>query len=455
LNEFDRRPRRRTRSPYAAAALSFLWPGLGQAYAGRGRAAAVFAAPLVGIVLILAVKALASPAQLAALLIDPPSALTILILILLLGAWRMLAIGDAMAGLGRRHPWRRGRTGLLFGVLVVGVMVMHLPAAYLSWAFYDASSRIFVAGDPDRTAPPSAAPGATVDPDDEYLATPMTTPPTGSSRINILLTGVDSAETRSHALTDTLMVVSIDPETGEVAMLSFPRDIAGFPLSDGRTFRGKINSLMTYARLHPNEFPAGPMPTLVNELGYLLGTPIHYFAAVDLAGFRRMIDVVGGVTVDNPRAINDPAYDWLDGRRGFQLSAGVHTLDGRTALAYVRSRQGSGDNDYTRARRQQQVLVALRAKLTTPAMVTRLPAILDAAAETLKTNFPSDRVGEMIALAQAMGDDAITSHVLGPPYSVHPPTSETGGIWILRLDLDRMAKLSIELFGDDSRYAAR
>ena len=63
-----------------------------------------------------------------------------------------------------------------------------------------------------------------------------------------------------------------------------------------------------------------------------------------------MIDLVGGVTVDNPKAINDPRYDWLDGRRGFRLTAGKHKLDGDTALAYVRSRQGVGDNDFQRAR---------------------------------------------------------------------------------------------------------
>jgi LCP family protein required for cell wall assembly len=453
LKSAYRSPRRRSGSPYAAAFLSFLWPGLGHLYAGRQRGAALFALPMLGIVLVVAIQALVAPAQLAALLLDPSSALTIVILILLVAAWRLLAMADAMVGLGPRNGWRSGRSGVLFALLAVGVLAVHLPATYLSWAFYDAGSRIFVAGDPDESPRPTAAPGESPNPDDEYLATPIATPPNESARINILLTGVDSAETRSHALTDTLMVVSIDPDEGTVDMLSFPRDIAQFELSDGRTYRGKINSLMTYARLHPDEFPAGPMPTLMQELGHLLGTPIHYFAAVDLSGFRRMIDVVGGVTIDNPRAIDDPAYDWLDGTRGFQLAAGPHTLDGRTALAYVRSRQGVGDSDYTRSARQQQILVALRAKLTKPGMVPKLPAILDAAAETLKTNFPADRVGEMLGLAQGIEEEQIASYVLGPPYAVHPPLSQTDGVWILRLDLERIADLSIELFGDDSRYA--
>ena len=165
---------------------------------------------------------------------------------------------------------------------------------------------------------------------------------------------------------------------------------------------------MPNARRHPDEFPDGPLTSLVREMSFLLGAPIHYYAAIDLAGFRRMIDLVGGVTVDNKRAINDPRYDWLDGTHGFKLSAGKHHLNGRTALAYVRSRQGVGDNDFNRARRQQQVLLALREQLTKPENLPKIPDLLDAAGDTIRTNFPSDRVGEMIDLAQRI-DDASTS----------------------------------------------
>jgi LCP family protein required for cell wall assembly len=232
-----------------------------------------------------------------------------------------------------------------------------------------------------------------------------------------------------------------------------PRDISNFPLYDGRTFTGKINSLMTWARNHPKEFPDGPFPTLIHELGYLIGVPIHYYAAIDLAGFTRMIDEVGGVTVTNERAIDDPRYDWLDGTHGFYLKAGKVTLNGRTALAYVRSRQGAGDSDFTRAARQQQLLVALRAKLVSPDMIPRYPAIIQVAGDTVRTNLPTDRLEEFIALARGVDSSTIKRHVLGPPYAIHPPNSSTGGIYTLNLLMDRMAKLSVELFGSDSRYA--
>lgn len=444
------------RSPHIAALLSFLWPGLGQWYGGRARSAALFGLPVIGIAVLLLLQSEGGIGQLAALLITPSSALTVLILIGLLGAWRLLAIADSMNAGGNRHPLRQRSTLVTFGVLALLVLVTHTALGYTAWAFYDAGTRIFVADtSPDATSVPSVAPGQTASVEEEYQASPIATPQTTASRINVLLTGIDSAETRTTSLTDTLLVASVDPTTGDVALISFPRDISNFPLYDGRTFTGKINGFMSWARTHPSEYPDGPLTSLVKEMSFLLGAPIHYYAAIDLAGFRRMIDLVDGVAIDNPRAIDDPRYDWLDGQRGFSLSAGSHHLDGRTALAYVRTRQGLGDSDFARSRRQQQVLLALRTKLTSPDMIGRLPGLLDAAGDTIRTNFPSERVGEMIDLAQRVDPSRVTQVVLGPSrYAFHPPNSETGGIYTLRLKMDKLAELSIQIFGDTSRYAA-
>jgi LCP family protein required for cell wall assembly len=448
-------PFRRGRSPYTAGFLSFLWPGLGQWYAGRNRTAALFALPVIGMALILLLQAIGSLGQLASLLLTPSSALTVVILIGLLAAWRLLAIADAMSIGGVTKPLRHRPTVMTFGALALGVLVMHAAMGYAAWAFYDATSRIFV-GDvsADGSPAPSLAPGVSADPDAEYQASPIATPESASARINILLTGIDAAENRTNELTDTLLVVSVDPTNGSIAMLSFPRDISNFPLYDGRTYRDKINSFMSYARRNKDEFPDGPLTSLVRQMGYLLGAPIHYYAAIDLAGFRRMIDLVGGVTVDNVRTINDPRYNWLDGNHGFFLSAGKHHLDGRTALAYVRSRQGAGDNDFNRARRQQEVLLSLRKQLVKPEQLPHIPALLDAAGDTIRTNFPSERVGEMIDLAQGIDTSTIRQVVLGPrKYAEQIPVSETGGIYKLRLKMDVLAALSIEIFGQSSRYA--
>jgi len=430
-----------------AALLSFAWPGIGQWYGGRSRAALLFGVPITVVAIGLVARLAGGLQSFAIQMIDPGFALRIILLVGLLAAWRIASLIDASHAIDGRKALR-GRAGMGLAVLVILVLASHGLVASYAWAFYAAGTKIFV---PNGTGQvPSASPGPT----ELYLATPFATPETAESRITILLTGIDHNAERTHSLTDTLLVLTVDPKTGKAAMLSFPRDIAEFPLYTGGQYNSKINSLMTYAGRHPEEFPDGPLPTLAHELGFLLGIPIHYYAAVDLGGFEELIDVAGGVDVEVKRAIADGRYDWLDGSpTGFFLSVGPHHLDGRLALAFVRSRQGVGDNDFVRADRQQQLLLALRAKLLDPGMLPKLPELLDAASRTVRTNFPPERINEMLALAEQFDASGIQRFVLRPPtYSVHPPTDTTNGTYILRLHLDAIARLSVTLFGSDSAY---
>ena len=442
---------RQARSPTIATTLSFLWPGLGQWYMGHSRAAVILAVPIgVAIIGLLVWLSAGMESAVVDLIIGPTAAL-VAVAIIVAGLWRLAAMCHAAWLGGGTAAFRRPATGLTFALLASVVALTHLWAASVSWSLYLGAERVFAAGKPPIVAPSGSSPSPT----SLFGAVPpVATPKSPESRINILLTGIDSGQNRHTALTDTLIVASIDPVSGAVALISFPRDIARFPTPDGGTFQGKINSLMTYANDHPKEYPQGGLATLVDELGYLLGAPVNYFAAVDLDGFGRLIDAVGGVTVNNPRAINDPTYDWNDGHRGFHLSAGIHKLDGKTALAYARSRKGVGDSDFTRARRQQQILLALRQRVTDPTLLPQLPSIISVASETLSTNFPRERIQEMLGLAGTVeGDDSIQRFVLGPPYARNPPPGTPGGYQLI-LDKDRLARLSIELFGDQSRYAA-
>lgn len=411
----------------------------------------MFALPVVAIALIALIVVLGGVGRLASLVLESSTAFAIMIILLLLGLWRTVSIGDAMTGLLPRDPAARRRPLATFALLTVLVIVTHAWLGYVTWSLYDAGQRVFAAQDPG--ARPSLPPGVTPAPMDDFGSTPFETPATETSRVNMLLIGVDSSENRDTALTDTLMVVSVDPATGKVAMVSFPRDLADFTLSNGQVYRGKINSLMTHARKNPTEFPEGPLGTLAKELGYILGIPIQYYTAVDLDGFRKVIDLVGGVTIDNKRLINDPTYDWPDGRRGFVLTPGRHHLDGVTALAYVRTRKGAGDTDFDRSRRQQQLLLALRSQLVEPSNIARIPEITQAAGDALRTNFPTDRVAEFIGLAQAVDGEEVSGVVLGPPYALKA-TGPGVTDYRLRFDEARLARKSVELFGDDSRYAA-
>jgi len=395
------------------------------------------------------IQAIQGLPQLALEMFTPSVSLTALVLIALLCAWRLIAIVDAALIAGGRRTFRIPSVAATVAVLALVTLLVHGVLGYYAWSFYRAGSNIFV-GLPDPDSGLVADPSASAP---ILAATPAATPATMSSRINVLLTGVDAGPNRAQSLNDTIIVVSIDPVSKEVAMISFPRDLSSLPLWDGRTYKGKINSLMTYAQGHPKEFPDGGLPTLMKELGFLLGVPMHYYAAIDLAGFVKMIDLVGGVTVVNPRNINDPGYGgWTDNHPiGFHLTAGKHRLDGPNALAYVRSRKGIGDNDFTRSRRQQQVLVALGKKLADPAMLPKLPDIVGAAGDTIRTNFPPDRLGEMLNIGTSLDDPKIKQYVLGPPYATYPRQST--GVYELVLDMDKIARLSMNLFGADSAYS--
>jgi LCP family protein required for cell wall assembly len=209
---------------------------------------------------------------------------------------------------------------------------------------------------------------------------------------------------------------------------------------------------MTDVTNHPARYRDKPLVELARELGFLVGAPIHYYAAVDLAGFRTLVDAVGGVTITTDQAVDDPTYAWLDGRRGFTLSAGTHALDGASALAYVRARSTTEDNDVGRSRRQQEVLLALLRKLTTPSMLPKIQQLVGLAGDTLRTNFPSDQISDMFDLESGIDTSSVTQIVLGPPYSVRLPGGQTDGIASFRLDLDQVATLSNTIFGSESTY---
>lgn len=447
--------RKGLRSPSLAALLSFVWPGLGQAYLGHRRAALTLAVPAVLVVGAVLWELRRGATVFAAEFLSANVALVALLLILLTAALRLVAVAHAFAtGRAGRSRTSAGEYGAL-SVLLAAVLAMHAAGGYYVWSVYDFDRNVFT--DTGQQPGVSLSPSATAGGYSGPQATPMpavTTPAPNSTRVTILLTGVDSAPSRSEHLNDTLMVISIDTAKKTVAIISVPRDTSGFPYYFGGRAPAtmKINSLITYTKMGRVKSPDDPTTTLEKEIGYLVGVPVNYYATIDLEGFAGLITKVGGVDVVNPKAIQDPIYDWLDGSKpGFYLSAGPHHLNGRLALAYVRSREGAGDNDYTRSSRQQEVIVALEKRLTKPQNVANLPNVLKAASGVVRTNFPSGQIADMVDFAQGLPPDAISKYVLGPPYSKSNATPDSG-TWTSCLYLNKVATLSVQLFGTDSRY---
>ena len=439
----------------AAMLLSFLWPGAGQAYRGNARRGLAHALPilLVALAILAAVVAL-GPLVVVTHLLNPTVSTVLGIVLVLAGLLRAWSLVDAGRPL-------RGGNQILALILVALVALSHAWAGATLLSFYRAGQQInepLVSGVPG----PTAAPGSTVAPaqtpgpigTEDPAVTPAPSPLPGErDRVTILLVGADNTHGAGRALTDTLMVASFDPIAQDLVMISIPRDTARFPLYGGGEYGSRINTLLQAAARDPERFPDGGMGTLVNEVEYLVGVPIDYYAQIDIAGFRELIDSVGGIDVVVERVVDDPGYQFTPTEVGFHLEPGPVHLDGKYATAFVRSRHGS--SDYDRARRQQQVLLALRAKLNDPGVLVNLPAIVDAVSEIVRTDAPLDRLPDIVSIVQRTNSADTRRFVLGPPEYAHRITRADGTqSFATQLDLNNVGRLSVELFGELSRYAS-
>lgn len=448
-------------SPLAASLLSFLWPGLGQFYLRRRNEALLFALPAIAVALWLALQ-LSQGAGLfvGSFFADPLFALTFAAVIAFIGIWRGASMVHAyVLAADRRRP--RPLDAAVMGVLLLAILASHVWVVRTAWAAYVFDTRI------EQNDILGSLPTISADPSEEYVASPTPTlipfepvstiaapqpssgitPRPSGQRMTILLTGIDRLSGGSHALMDSLLVVSLDLKARKVSMVSVPRDTANYEFYWGGNagVNTKINNFYNLVRAGLIEAPDDPLTALKKEIGWLVGVRIDYYALVDLHGFRVMVDMIGGICVDNPRAINDPFT-------GTFIEKGEVCMDGITTLKYVRSRHGAGDTDYTRAARQQDVMYALSQKLVSPEGLLLWPDLLELAGTSIQTDFPLRTVNKYISITQRIKPEDVRQCVLGPPYNYHPPTTETKGTWTSRLKPVEVAKLSLYMFGVDSRF---
>ena len=435
------RPARRPDPRSAAAALlSFLLPGLGQGYNGQWLLGAALAAPMLLLaVLGVAVVATGGGSALARLL-DARILIAIIALNVALVGWRIVAIVQAHARRGRLS-WRAWTTWVTVGLVVVTIAMHALPSYYAAKAIDTLESVALEGG------------GGLFDQgggDDTAIGVPSVQPEvTNGERVTILLVGVDFAPGRTANLTDTMLVATVDPDTGRAAMVSIPRDLYGVPLGDGRDYNAKLNSLLSTAEADRATYPLGGPATLKAAISELLDTRIHYFAAIDMEGLREAVDTLGGVDVVVDHPLVDPAYrDTLTGARGFSIEAGRQHLDGTTALAYARSRKSEGETDFTRAERQQQLLTGMAAKLTAENLVTALPGLLDTVRDNVATDIPSSRLSSIASALQAANLGAVNRVVLTPDAGYATVEIASAAGYILHPDLDAIHALGRRLFGE-------
>ena len=425
-----------------AFGLSSLWPGLGHLYLRDRRSAALLGLPLVALLAPLLLTVPRGATGLIGYLIVPQNAAILTLIVAISLSLRLLSFWLVRNRFGAAVTRAHGR--LIVGLLIC-LTIAHLIAGYAAVGLFGVTSRVFSGAiNPPTTTVVESSP--------DVGSLPSAGVVTGTKDpFAILVVGSDFGTGYSHSLTDTMIVVSVDPATSAVVMVSMPRDTARFPMFNGGVYDGKLNSLMSRAIANPSQYPEGGLGTLSHEISYLVGIPIQYVAYINLGGFGKLIDVVGGVDVVVTKAIDDNFYQFPNGPKGFHLAAGPQHLDSAHAVAYVRSRYGLGDNDFTRARRQQELLLALKTKLMSPAVLPKLPSLLEELSHLVSTNFPAERVGDMLELSRQLEADVVQHVVLGPPYAINPPG---GGEYVLVPDMKRIAKWSIKTFGQLSQYYA-
>ncbi|NJC22663.1 LCP family protein required for cell wall assembly [Arthrobacter pigmenti] len=249
----------------------------------------------------------------------------------------------------KRHPVRN--TLLVLLALLVAVAVVVAGYAFsLATAFNSRTTTIESAFPEDSTRPtrPAAAEGA----------------------MNILLMGSDARaaetagesnlpETPEGSRSDTMMLMHIPKDRANIYVMSIMRDtwteIPGYGMH-------KINAAMSF----------GGVPLVVQTVEGMFDAPIDHVVIVDFEGFKGLTDALGGVTVDNPIAFQS------EGVNGEFFEQGPITLDGESALKFVRERYAFADGDYQRVRNQQLYIKAVMSEflsgstLTNPAKVSRI-----------------------------------------------------------------------------------
>jgi LCP family protein required for cell wall assembly len=436
------------------ALLTTLVPGLGHLAAGRTRLAAVFGLPLVllgGIVAGLLVATNAD--RLLGSAVDDRVLLALLGVQVGLLAWRLLALGSSLAD--PRLPRLGVRDALPVALLVFLVAAPQVYAGYVTQVVRESVDQVFVAGPGSAGAwQPAATPlpgaptpgaGATQPP---AAPSPSADPAASAAgRINVLLIGVDAGVGRRTFLTDTMIVASLDPVGGTVSLLSFPRDLVDVPLPGGGHFAGKINSLLSYARRNPGEFPGSSgdgHDVLMAAIGEMTGLRIDYYAQVNLGGFVAVVDTLGGIEVNVAHSFCDPSYDEYGFTSGFAITAGRHKLNGSQALAYARVRKASGESDFTRQARQQEVLSGIRDRVVTGGFLGDPVGFVKAMGTTVETNIPRSLVATLVEEARTVDRSTTYRAIVIGAAMIHAGYDARG--YILIADFGAVRTLADALF---------
>jgi LCP family protein required for cell wall assembly len=262
-------------------------------------------------------------------------------------------------------------------------------------------------------------------------------------RVNILLLGIDQREGQYGPWrTDTMIVLTIDPENNTAGMLSIPRDLwVSIPGYE----ENRINTAHYTGDLE--EYPGGGPALAIKTVQHNLGISIHYYVRVNFSGFVEVINTIGGIDIYVEKEIYDREYpDEAYGYDPLYIPAGLQHMDGELALKYARTRHSGSDFD--RLRRQQQVIMAVRDKILRfdllPQLLPKLPDLLKAVGEAVQTDMQLDELRNLVQLASKIDDEHIKTAFIDSSMTV--PTTTHNGAQVLIPMRDEIRAVVDEIF---------
>lgn len=428
-DRFDTEPQRRRRDRHAAPRVrvaNFPWmqlfvPGLAQLRSGQralGIVGLIFAFVFWLGAIMFAIVAMTSRSQIFSW-VTREAPLTVLIVVSLALALVFLLFGISTVRLVSTNA-RRSSTKWVTSALVVLVTLLQVGALGFVASTANSQRQLIASLFPST---PDVTDSSGPDGSDAPPPPPQVEPVDG--RYNILLLGGDAGEGRTGLRPDSISVVSIDAATGKTTIIGVPRNLEQARFSEGSPMNEKfpngydcghaclISFLYTYASGNPGIYTdprfAGQDPGMLatrDAVEGVTGLTIPYIVLIDMDGFADLVDSVGGIEVDVPRAIESG-----DPRSSFR--AGPQHMDGTRALQYSRTRFES--SDYDRMSKQRLVQEAFLRQIDPLVLVTRFQALAGAGSRYIKTTIPQDALSSLLDSGMKASRHPTTTVELVPP----------------------------------------
>ena len=270
------------------------------------------------------------------------------------------------------------------------------------------------------TAVPTATPTATPTPQPTPVITDL------ASTTNVLILGSDQRPDQPNWRTDVIILMMMNPDLGEAAIVSFPRDMYIDPIPGHLS-----NRINVIDYLGEMDAPGGGGPRLlISILQDRLDIRIDNYVRFRFEGFENLIDALGGLRIH----VDCYLYEvYPEEGIYLNLPPGEHLLNGEQALSYVRSRR-SGGGDLERARRQQRVVWALRKQLVEQNLLPRAFALYDALRYSVDTDIGKWDTVKFARFGLSLGESDIKGLVLGPPDAMRPGWRQEMSVFIVNWD---------------------